>query len=107
MTDNITDREIIERYMGNDIDVPFTLGFKEALRRQLDRLDEYDAESQRILEYNPVNLPWAPAVGLPLWAPKEALEAYRSNLALRASTLARNEMTDEQRAAFAGDARPS
>ena len=77
------------------------------VRRLMAVIAEYEAEEQRIITYDLKSLPWKPHEGPPLWTPKDAIEAYRASLALRASTLVSNEMTDEQRANFAGDAKPS
>ena len=71
------------------------------------RVDEYEAQEQRIITYDNKSLPYKAHEGPPLMNPTEALRLYRESLARRSSTLARAEMTEAQRANFAGDARPA
>jgi hypothetical protein len=70
------------------------------LRAELEKMQEV------MIEEKPptLSLPWKPHEGAPHMTPSEALRLYHEK---RSDALCRTVMTDEQRANFVGDAKPS
>jgi hypothetical protein len=68
------------------------------------KLQEFEDAEQRIRPPDNRALPWRPHEGPPHTTPEIALALYRQK---RSDALARNVMTDEQCAAFVGDAKAS
>ncbi len=73
----------------------------DALIEARARLAVYEAADQAILDHKLPTLPWAPHVGPPTMTAAEALRMHRS------ARLSRTVLTQEERDAFVGDARPS
>jgi hypothetical protein len=65
------------------------------------KLKTYEDAEQAIIEHKLVSLPWEPHQGPPSMNATEALKLHRS------ARLSRGVMTDEERAAFVGDAKPT